>query len=224
MSLKEKDELDHRTEGDYFSWYINELNNLYTKNKSKAVKVAKKGLRELGVLDPLKEEAFLGIHFEKKNLILFGICFLIVLCGLFAPGIEAVLLYFFGCIFFFAGVFVGLNVPVFGLIFLCTHGGAGLFLMVLSLFGLLDDPSSAALENVFTNNPVFSDGGMPSNLMTYLGFIIAIFVVAIIYTILHSLSPVLKEDKKYTIQIMAIYFVGIFLIALLPRLFPYLFS
>ena len=40
-------------------------------------------------------------------------------------GSEQFMMYFFGTVFFLAGLFIGLNVPVFGIIFLFSHGGSG---------------------------------------------------------------------------------------------------
>ena len=126
-------------------------------------------------------------------------------------------MYIFGLVFFFAGLFVGSYVIGFGLIFLFSHGGSGLFIMISSL-----------LSNEFfdfediSNNPVFTDGGIPNDLKQYLIGIIAVFAIAIIYTIAHNLSSKLKEDNKHIIIILSLYLIGILLVGLAPRIFPYL--
>lgn len=198
-----------------FDRYIEELYKINTYDKNRADLIAQRGLEELGITDiDNKSTIFLGI--EKGKAILVGICILFILCGFLSSRIELIFIYFFGLVFFFAGLFIGLNVPVFGLIFLCTHGGAGLFILLSSFFGGFDD------YNKILNNPVFTDGGIPKDLKTYLTAIVTIFVIALIYTLLHNLSPKLKENKIHMILILLLFLIGIILVGLIPRIFPYI--
>ena len=132
-------------------------------------------------------------------------------------------LYMFGLVFFLAGLFIGLNVPVFGLIFLCSHGGTGIIIMLSSLLGSDENSLFYNIGRIF-KNPMFSDGGMPSNLRLHLCAIVAVLVTALVYTVLHNLSPRLKENKIHMIIILALFLIGIVLVGLIPRMYPYLFQ
>lgn len=205
-----------------FDTYIEELYKINAEDKKRAERIAKRGLEELGYKSDTKSHSstgssktFLGI--DTKQACLIFVCILIALCGCLVQDATLILMYIFGLVFFFAGVFVSLTFPLFGLIFLATHGGTGLFIMISSLV-------SSNIENLFqiTKNPAFSDGGIPADLKQYLIATGCVFIVAIIYTILHNLSPRLKEDKKHMIIILFIFFIGILLVGLAPRIFPYL--
>ncbi len=213
--MKKEDYENSSLDKQYFDKYIEELYNINSENPKRANDIAKRGLDDLGLLNESNKN-FLGIDIEWA--IIVGICILIALGGFFAPNIKLGFSYIGGLVFFFAGVFIGLDIPLFGLIFLFTHGGVGLCLMIMSLIGgddLFEFPN-------ITNNPVFSDGGMPLNLRMYLSITITILVIAVLYTIIHNLSPRLKENKKHMIIIMTIYLVFIVLVGLITRFFPYL--
>ena len=142
---------------------------------------------------------YLTAKVEKR--ITISICVLIALCSLLVSNYELIFIYLFGMVFFFAGLFIGLKAPVFGLLFLVTHGGSGLFIMILSFLGGLDN-ELFDFKNFF-NNPVFSDGGVPSNLKFYLGTVATIFIISLLYTIIHNFSSTMKEDHKHMIIILA---------------------
>ena len=184
-----------------FDKYVEELYKINTENPKRAEQIAKQGLEELGLESSVKTSPLLGIDMEWAGVVI--VCILIALCGFLVPDIKQIALYFFGMIFFFAGLFVGLTVPVFGLIFLVTHGGTGLFMMISTMFGEFTGDITE-VETVF-NNPAFTDGGMPNNIKLYLGITKAIFITALIYSILHNLSPRLKENKKHMIIILTLY-------------------
>lgn len=199
-----------------FDRYIEELYKINTEDKKRAEKIAKSGLRELCIVFE-EDNPPSSVVDSKNKKIIIAICILIALCGLLVQNIGMILMYIFGLVFFFAGLFVGSYVIGFGLIFLFSHGGSGLFIMISSL-----------LSNEFfdfediSNNPVFTDGGIPNDLKQYLIGIIAVFAIAIIYTIAHNLSSKLKEDNKHIIIILSLYLIGILLVGLAPRIFPYL--
>ncbi len=199
-----------------FDWYVEELYKINSSNPNRANSIARKGLDELGLLDKSKVDGFLGIDMRWVAIIV--ICILIELCVFLAPNRDAILPYIFGSVFFFAGLFVGLDVPIFGLIFLCSHGGIGLAIMLVSLLGGIENRSFST-GNIF-NNPAFSDGGMPSNMKLYLWGILAVFITAIVYTLLHNLSPRLKENKIHMIAILLLYLLLIFLVGYFSKTFP----
>lgn len=215
MKTKEKESIDFDSKRNEFDWYIEELNKIYINDEGRAKKIARRGLRELGFMT--KNSSSNSHEIDKQITIIVVLCILIALCCFFAPNVGSMGMYIFGVIFFIAGLFTGLNVPGAGLIFLFSHGGTGLFIMIISLFGMDD---SMGLEKIF-NNPVFTDGGIHGNILIYLIIMAIIFVVAIIYTILHNLSPKLKEDKKHIIRILLLFLIGILLLAIFPKIFPY---
>jgi hypothetical protein len=203
----------------YFDSYIKELYKINTDNPQKAKDIAKKGLNELGLLDKSAKTNKLGI--DMKWAVIICICFLIILCAFFSSNLELAMMYIFGVVFFLAGLFIGLYVPIFGIIFLFSHGGAGIYMMLSSLLGNVDD-FSTKIDLIF-NNPIYTDGGMPITIKLYLIIILVVFVVAFIYTILHNLSPKLKENKIHTILVLSLYLLLIILVGFLPRIFPFLF-
>ena len=56
---------------------------------------------------------------------LFAVCIFLISITNINYGSEQFMMYFFGTVFFLAGLFVGLNVPVFGIILSFSHGGTG---------------------------------------------------------------------------------------------------
>lgn len=201
--------------------YIEELYKIKSDDPNRADSIAIRGLEELGMAPGSKTTKALGIDLEWAAVVI--LCVLIALCVFLTPNGEAASMYIFGLVFFLAGLFIGLHVPVFGLIFLCSHGGVGLSFMLSCLLKFDKEGSFFDFKRIF-KNPAFSDGGMPSNLKLYLCAIVAIFATAIVYTILHNLSPRLKENKIHMIIILLLFLIGILLVGLLPKLFPILFS
>ncbi len=206
-----------------FDRYIKELYKLKTENDKIAENVAKKGLEELGMTSYTPHSNSLRINSLGINTewgLIVGICILIACCGFLLNHFAGIPMYIGGLAFFLAGLFVGLNVPIFGLIFLFSHGATGLFLLLSSFFVRIGEESADFLE-IF-HNPVFSDGGIPNNLKLYIETTVALLIIAFVYTILHNLSPVLRNNKKHMIIILLLFFIVILLTGLAPRFFPYL--
>lgn len=66
---------------------------------------------------------------KSKNALIsgiFAVCIFLISIVNIKYGTEQFMMYFFGTVFFLAGLFIGLNGPIFGIIFLFSHGGAGL--------------------------------------------------------------------------------------------------
>ena len=117
-------------------------------------------------------------------------------------------LYYFGIPFFLIGLFIGLNVKSFGLIFLFTHGGAGLGLMLIPIIKNLE------LKVYLTDNPTF--------LLIYLRIIIIAIILAIILTVLYNLNDRLTDNIKIYSLIFILYLLAITMVVILPKLLPYL--
>lgn len=143
-------------------------------------------------------------------LIIFIIlCVLLGLVNAFNSNIDIdISLYYFGIAFFLAGLFIGLSVKSFGLIFLFTHGGAGLGLMLIPIIKNLE------LKVYLTDNPTF--------LLIYLIIIIIAIILAIILTVLYNLNDRLKDNIKIYSLIFILYLLAITMVVILPKLLLYL--
>ena len=118
---------------------------------------------------------------------------------------DQFMMYFFGAIFFLAGLFIGLNVPVFGIIFLFSHGGSGLGIMCASKI-------KSILES-----PLMTDS--PTNLQYLLVLGAGLIVAGIIFVIFYNVSNKIKEQKYSLLIILAMFVAGITIIQLLPMMF-----
>lgn len=218
--LKEKD--NEIMNDDYYNRYINEMNKIYQEDKIRANRMAKRRLIELGYIKENRKNSAnsLNLEFDKKTKIIIGICILFFLVSFLAPDPISIPIYLFGLVFFLAGLFIGLYIPYFGLIFLLTHGGTGFFLMLSTL--IASNPNQSSIGIDFANNPVFSDGGIPSNIKLYFYLIIVILIVAVVFTIIHNVSEKVKSDKKNTIIILILYLIVVVLVTLSTRFFPVL--
>ena len=144
---------------------------------------------------------------------LFGIA--VFLVGLININVFPV--YAAGCIFFLAGLMVGLHVKGFGIIFLFSHGMTGLFLMIGSLLGG-GDPNDIF---EFFNSPIMTDN--PNNIIIYLVTALTLILIAVIYSILYNLSDNLKKKEKSLYFPLGLYFIGILMFVLFNKISMYLY-
>ena len=152
---------------------------------------------------------------KDKNKITIGkyanILLLVIVCaGILALGlfnIEKYPMYFFGFIFFVAGMLIGNFVPGFGIIFLISHGMTGFGLMVSAL-------ELSDYLMILSDTPAFYS--------TLLGIIvIGLFSFGIFFAIIHSLGKL--KDKKYGICYSFICFFLLFLILVMsPEIIKFL--
>ena len=153
-------------------------------------------------VDPKKLKKFMFVTFVI-------LCALLGLVNAFNSNIDMdISLYYFGILFFLAGLFVGLSFKSFGLIFLFTHGGTGLGLMLIPIIKDLE------LKVYLTDNPTF--------LLIYLRIIIIVIILAIILTVLYNLNDRLKDNIKIYSLIFILYLIAITMVVFLPKLLPYL--
>ena len=153
-------------------------------------------------VDPKKLKKFMFVTFVI-------LCALLGLVNAFNSNIDMdISLYYFGILFFLAGLFVGLSFKSFGLIFLFTHGGTGLGLMLIPIIKNLE------LKMYLTDNPTF--------LLIYLRIIIIVIILAIILTVLYNLNDRLKDNIKIYSLIFILYLLAITMVVFLPKLLPYL--
>lgn len=153
-------------------------------------------------IDPKKLKTYMSVTFVI-------LCALLGLVNAFNSNIDIdISLYYFGILFFLAGLFIGLNVKSFGLIFLFSHGMTGLGLMLIPIIKNLE------LKVYLTDSPTF--------LLIYLGIIIIAVILAIILTVLYNLNDRLKDNIKIYSLIFILYLLSITMVVILPKILSYL--
>lgn len=153
-------------------------------------------------IDPKKLKTYMSVTFVI-------LCALLGLVNVFNSNIDIdISLYYFGILFFLAGLFIGLNVKSFGLIFLFSHGMTGLGLMLIPIIKNLE------LKVYLTDSPTF--------LLIYLGIIIIAVILAIILTVLYNLNDRLKDNIKIYSLIFILYLLSITMVVILPKILSYL--
>lgn len=114
--------------------------------------------------------------------------------------------YYFGAIFYLAGLFIGLNIKGVGLIFLLSHGGTGIGIMLVP-----------TIINIF-KSPLMSDLAN-NNIMSILVIAFIAIVVAILMTVFYNLSDQFK-NKNYSLPvILLLYTIGIVIIKIIPIIY-----
>ena len=148
-----------------------------------------------------------GIDIEPVWLYRIGFVILILLIGLIdiAYG-NFDGNYYFACIFFLAGLFVGLYVRGFGLIFLLSHGLSGLALMI-----------GPTIKSILSS-PIITDLANKSILFFMIIGIIAL-ITAFLMTTLYNLSNKIQGNKYSLLIIFILYLFGILMIKLIPIIY-----
>lgn len=145
--------------------------------------------------------------YSRKAVIsgLFAVCIFLISITNINYGSEQFMMYFFGTVFFLAGLFIGLNVPVFGIIFLFSHGGSGLGIMCLTKI------------NKILESPIMTDN--PTNLKNLLVLAVGLIVIGIISTIFYNVSKKIRDKKYSLLIILAMFAIGIAIIQVLPMIY-----
>lgn len=114
--------------------------------------------------------------------------------------------YYFGAIFYLAGLFIGLNIKGVGLIFLLSHGGTGIGIMLVpTIINILKSPLMSDLAN--------------NNIMSILVIAFIAIVLAILMTVFYNLSDQFK-NKNYSLPvILLLYMIGIVIIKIIPVIY-----
>lgn len=114
--------------------------------------------------------------------------------------------YYFGAAFYLAGLFIGLNIKGVGLIFLLSHGGIGIGIMLVP-----------TIINIF-KSPLMSDLAN-NNIMSILVIAFIAIVVAILMTVFYNLSDQFK-NKNYSLPVILLLFmIGIVIIKIIPIIY-----
>ena len=114
--------------------------------------------------------------------------------------------YYLGAIFYLAGLFIGLNIKGVGLIFLLSHGGTGIGIMLVpTIINILKSPLMSDLAN--------------NNIMSILVIAFIAIVLAILMTVFYNLSDQFK-NKNYSLPvILLLYMIGIVIIKIIPIIY-----
>lgn len=187
-----------------FDSKIEKLRELYNLKPTETINEINKAIINL---KNGKSESFEEVKNSNKALIsgIFAVCIFLISITNIKYGSDQFMMYFFGTIFFLAGLFVGLNVPVFGIIFLFSHGVTGLGVMCASKI-------KSILES-----PLMTDS--PTNLQYLLVLGVGLIVAGIISVIFYNVSYKIKEQKYSLLIILAIFAAGIAIIQVLPMIF-----
>lgn len=114
--------------------------------------------------------------------------------------------YYFGAAFYLVGLFIGLNIKGVGLIFLLSHGGIGIAIMLVpTIINILKSPLMSDLAN--------------NNIMSILVIAFIAIVVAILMTVFYNLSDQFK-NKNYSLPVIFLLFmIGIVIIKIIPIIY-----
>ena len=149
----------------------------------------------------------LGISKNKDIFFLVLIYTLILIFGLivFIPyHINNIAVFFFGFVFFVAGMQIGLGKETkgFGLIFVFSHGGTGLGCIYTSL--LMDR----------FNPDILTD--LSSNMKIYLIATISLAIISFLAMTIYNLSDIISWRKMSKVVILLLFALSIFLVGMLP--------
>lgn len=186
-----------------FNLYLAQITDAFHKNPGSTKEIINGYLDSVDYSNKNKNKITIGKY--VNILLLVIVCLGILALGLF--NIKNYSMYLFGFVFFVAGMLVGSFFPVFGIIFLISHGMTGFGIMV----GALE------VKNYLT---LLSDA--PAFFGILLGIIvIGLFGFGIFFTIIHSLGKL--KNKKYGICYSFICFFLLFLIlVMIPEIVKFL--
>ena len=143
---------------------------------------------------------------NKKVACIVVFAVLLVIIGLIGLKYDAKNLpvYYFGLVFFIAGLCVGLFVRG-GILFLFTHGAGGLSFM---LEGQI---------NYILSNPIVSDLGF--NVYVLIGIAVILAVIGFILTIIYNICSHLKDNRYYLYVLLGCFLISISIIQLVPLIY-----
>ena len=210
MNLQYKDEK--------FEQYISKIRVNYQKNPTETINVLDSVLNTLNEDEKNSESKqfkILDLDSEKTQIVLY-IFSLVILAfmSLFHIGgenPEGIEIYLFSMIFLIAGQTIGTFLPYFGIIFLFSHGGTGIGIMMSTFLGTI------------FNNPRMTDNP-PKLLIIYIGISIFLIVIGFLITVLRNLSNYLKTKQFVVYLPILLYIVGVGMVAYLYRNFDIVYS
>ena len=190
------------TEEEIFEENINKITKEFEKNKrgtnaklERALLEIRKEQNEPSIIDVLK------LH--KEQTITGVLIIILLLLGLFSisTNSESMIMYYFGMAFFLAGFFIGTSQESkMVLIFLFSHGGTGIALMLGSLL-----------------YPIF-DSDMPTKLIIVLTIILGLVLMAFILETIFNIAERFDTHKAYVPFLLGIFTTAVFIATFIPRL------
>ena len=172
-----------------FDEKLTELRKYYLENPQKVDYEVSVCLNNIKEINKDRKNILFDVPYDILFFCLLSI--MIVLIGFL--NFSNIGLFLFGFVFFITGLLIGFNEKIFGIIFLFSHGMTGLCIMETALLGDI------------LNSPIFSD--YPIKIYIYLGIIVFIFVISLIFSILYNLSDNLKKYKYLKCIILFLYLI-----------------
>ena len=210
MSKEEKNEKEYSP---ILDSYFNQIEKIYENNPSFAIDELNNLIRRAED-EKNRGKSLLDRLFSGKDKELVLSIFLMIMMApiglLTLNNIGALPLYFFGLVFFLAGVNIGFHEKIFGLIFLFSHGGVGMGIMMWSLL-------SKAFES-----GLFTDGGR--NLILYVVINIAIIVIGFLAVVVYNLSDYIRNKKYMKSYILLIFMVGLAMAGIFPYIMKFIYN
>lgn len=117
-------------------------------------------------------------------------------------------MYYFGLVFFLAGFYVAIEAPIFGIIFLFSHGGTGLGIML------------APVIVTTLNSPLLTDGG--GNIITYIAIVIGLIVASFASMIIYNVTQISKRLQESNDRVKKISFILITIAIVMTQLLPHI--
>ena len=192
--------------------YFEQIEKIYEKNPNYVVDELNKMIKK-SETEKYKEKSFLDKLFPDKDkelvLSVFLMILMVPICLFTLNNIQTLPIYFFGLAFFLAGLNVGFSTKGFGLIFLFSHGGVGMCIML-----------GALLSNVMTSG-LFTDGG--HNLMIYLAINLIIIIIGFLAVVVYNLSDYLKSIRYMKSYILLIFLFGLIMAGLFPYIINFIY-
>lgn len=179
-------------------YYINKIRTRYDKYPNDTLKRLSYFTSEFD-----SNGSFIKDNFDTICKVSFVI--IILLLGIVAI-VNNNIIYYFGCAFFIAGLYIGLTVPKFGLLFLISHGMTGIgFMLVPQVSNIL-------------KSPYLSD--VPGNdIIILLYCALFCFIIAFIMTVIYNLSDKVKINKYFLPVIFILYLITISIVLFIPNIF-----
>ena len=178
------------TEEEIFEENINKITKEFEKNKRGTNAKLERVLLEI-----------------RKQTITGVLIIILLLLGLFSisTNSESMIMYYFGMVFFLAGFFIGTSQESkMVIIFLFSHGGTGIALMLGSL-----------LYPIF-DSPLLSD--MPTKLIIVLIIILGLVLIAFILETIFNIAERFDTHKAYVPFLLGIFTTAVFIATFIPRL------
>lgn len=193
--------------------YFNQIEKIYEKNPRFVIEELN-NLIHKAEDDIYKNKSLIDRLFADKDKELVLSIFLMIIIAflglLTLNNIESLPIYFFGLAFFLAGINIGFSEKGFGLIFLFSHGGTGIAIMMGSLL-------YKALES-----SLFTDGGR--NLIIYLIISIVIVVIGFLMTVVYNLSDYVRNKRYMKSYILLIFIIGIAMAGIFPYIMKFIYN